>query len=425
MSFLLFQEVLDAARRYPDRLAISDGKEELTYAELDQVSSRVGATLQRAGIGAGDRVGVLASKSTRCFAAILGASRAGGCYVPVDPRGPATRSRYILENAEIDFLITESRPFERAGCVPGKDGIPELGRILWVDEAASNSPGRITWDGLDDPASLSSPDQNQLDPAYFLYTSGSTGTPKGVVISHLNARTFVEWGRETFSLSPEDRLSNHAPFHFDLSVFDLYGALTSGASVHLVPDAIAPFPGALAKWIHEKGITVWYSVPSALVRILDQGDSSRFSYPQLRAVLFAGEVFPIRKLREVMGVFPTARFHNLYGPTETNVCTHFEVPRPLPADVADIPIGASCPNMEAFGLSDDGARCTEGQVGELVFRGPCVMLGYWGLPQLTAESLVQNPLHDRYIDPIYRTGDRVRALAGGSFQFLGRTDHMV
>src|SRR5690606_26528105 len=122
----------------------------------------------------------------------------------------------------------------------------------------------------------------------------------------------------------------------------------------------------------------------------------RFEYRSLRAVLFAGEVFPVKHLREVMDMFPHADFHNLYGPTETNVCTHYAVPRPLPLEVVDLPIGPDCPNMEGFALTDEGTRAGVGQEGELLVRGPCVMLGYWGLPDRTAQSLGQNPLHSDF-----------------------------
>jgi acyl-coenzyme A synthetase/AMP-(fatty) acid ligase len=126
-----------------------------------------------------------------------------------------------------------------------------------------------------------------------------------------------------------------------------------------------------------------------------------------------------------MYAFRSARFANLYGPTETNVCTWYPVPHPLPSDVTELPIGTPCANMDAFALTDAGTRAVSGEVGELLVRGPCVMLGYWGLPERTAQSLAQNPLHSEFSDPTYRTGDLVRVRDDGSFDFLGRRDHMV
>ena len=421
MSFLLWQSVRTAAEANPDRLAVTDGSSPLTYAELEEASSAVCAYLLAAGLEPGDRVGIVAPKSSRCVASLLGVLKAGGCYVPVDPRAPAARVQFILRNADVRFVVSEDRLFTALD-LSSSLGHPSE-RILLLDDGVGDQG--TGWSDLSSFGAASPASRTEFDPAYILYTSGSTGEPKGVVISHRNALTFVDWARTTFHISNEDRLSNHAPFHFDLSVLDLYGALTAGASVHLVPDSSAPFPSTLAQWIDETGISVWYSVPSALIRLLKKGDLGRFEFEQLRCILFAGEVFPVKHLRPVMEAFPHASFHNLYGPTETNVCTFYSVPRPIPPEMESLPIGRSCANIETFALSEDGGKCDEGEVGELLVRGPCVMQGYWGLPERTQQSIMQNPLHDDYLDPVYRTGDRVSVLPDGGYSFLGRTDHMV
>jgi acyl-coenzyme A synthetase/AMP-(fatty) acid ligase len=158
---------------------------------------------------------------------------------------------------------------------------------------------------------------------------------------------------------------------------------------------------------------------------MTKGEISRFRFEQLRTVLFAGEVFPVKHLRGVMTAFGQAEFFNLYGPTETNVCTYYPVPRPIPEGLEELPLGEACANIEVFALTDHGAPARIDEEGELLVKGPCVMLGYWGLPQRTAESVIQNPLHSDFLEPVYRTGDRVRVLPEGGFNFLGRLDHMV
>jgi amino acid adenylation domain-containing protein len=305
-----------------------------------------------------------------------------------------------------------------------------LRTILVVDDAGaevSRAPVTTLGWGAVVPAEKppAVPNTVDSDPAYMLYTSGSTGTPKGVVISHLNALTFIEWTIATFKIRSDDRLSGHAPLHFDLSVFDIYAALGTGACVVMVPDRIAPFPAEFAKWIEEQKITVSYMVPSAFIRLLKHGELERFEYQALRTILFAGEVFPVKHLRDVMPHFPHADWYNLYGPTETNVCTWMPVPKPLVQET-ELSIGTSCENFDCFALTSDGRKAKPGEEGELVVRGPGVMLGYWKLPERTAKNLTPNPLHKDFTDLIYRTGDLVRVLDDGvSFQYIARLDHMV
>jgi amino acid adenylation domain-containing protein len=428
MGFLLWQAVSASARQHPQREAVHDADRSITYEELERESNRLAALLTSWGVGRGDRVALLMPKSVRSVITMVGTGKAGAAYVPVDPAAPVARSAFIIGNAGARVLFTSKRLLGLLG-----DLLPQLDKvqtIIVADLDSAQAPAASipthTWHVVGQTAAgTANPATIEDDPAYILYTSGSTGTPKGVVISHRNALTFVDWGLDTYHPQPDDRFSNHAPLHFDLSVFDIYCALHTGASVHLVPDRLAPFPMELARWIEETRITIWYSVPSALIRLLQQGQLERFDYKNLRVLNFAGEVFPVKHLRPVMERFPHARFYNLYGPTETNVCTFLEVPRPLPPEITDLSIGHACSNYDAFAVAEDGKRAGLGQEGELVVRGPGVALGYWGLPERTAQSFVQNPLHSDFIDLAYRTGDIVTTAADGSFTFLGRRDHMV
>lgn len=426
MSFLLWHGFRHSAKACPDRPAVQWRNDTLTYRELDALSDAVAATLSAAGIGRGHRVGLYMPKTHKSLVAMLGISKAGAAYVPIDPHGPALRAAYILGDCAVSAVVASSEHLESLHA--HSESLPSLKLAIVVDHDASSNGGWVeqcAWQDLGAAAPCAPAAAVETDPAYLLYTSGSTGTPKGVIITHRNALTFVAWAVETFAVRPEDRLSSHAPLHFDLSVFDVYAALAAGACVVMVPDQVSIFPTELPKWITAQRITIWYSVPSALVRMLLHGHLRNLEYPDLRIVLFAGEVFPQKYLRDVMGILSGAEFFNLYGPTETNVCTYFRVPRDLDPSATSIPIGIACANTEVFAVSADGRIADAGEEGELLVRGGTVMAGYWGLPEKSSQVLVGNPFQTAFTDRIYRTGDIVRQERDGNYSFIGRRDLMV
>jgi amino acid adenylation domain-containing protein len=247
--------------------------------------------------------------------------------------------------------------------------------------------------------------------AYILYTSGSTGNPKGVCISHRAAFAFVEWAAKTINAGPEDRFANHAPLHFDLSVLDLYVAWSSGARVVLVPETVSFNPKSLIDLIIEERVTVWYSVPSALMLMMDYGGFFSASLGHLRAVLFAGEAFPIKYVRELRRRLRHIRIWNLYGPTETNVCTAYEVLNIEDERISAVPIGKAVCGNRVWAVDPLGSEIGSHQIGELMVAGPTVMLGYWG-----RETQGDRP---------YATGDLVRLLPDGNYEFIGRRDEML
>jgi len=245
------------------------------------------------------------------------------------------------------------------------------------------------------------------------------------MLSHRHALTFIDWAHDCFALSGADRVSSHAPLHFDLSIFDIFATVKAGATLVLVPDELSAFPPRLAQFIHGEGLTVWYSVPSALTMLVTRGGLGELPLDPLRLVLFAGEVFPLKYLQMLQKAAPGARLYNLYGPTETNVCTYFEAPKDLSDMGSSLPIGRACANIEVFAVTDDGKRAGLGEEGELLVRGSALLTGYWNRPEQTARSLRQNPLHDAFPDPVYATGDIVRLEPDGNYRLVGRRDHMI
>ncbi len=426
--FALFHLLENSARQYPERVAVEDQKRSATYGELDGWATRLARGLREGGVGRGDRVGFLLPKSLEAVVSAFGIMKAGAAYVPLDSAAPATRLAYIVRNCGMRGLVTSRRLWEQ---IAGELDADTLSVVVLTD-AHETAPGRdglrvVGWEEVAATADEPVPNDSltEQDLAYILYTSGSTGDPKGVMLSHRAALTFVNWAGDLVGVSPDDRLSQHAPMHFDLSIFDLYAGIRAGATVVLVPKSLSVFPRNLADFIEERGITVWYSVPSILTKLLLHGGLERHGLRSLRTVIFAGEVFPTKYLRGLMESVPHPEYLNWYGPTESNVCTWYRVPTLDPDRDDAIPIGRACGNTDVFAITPEGRLAGVDEEGELYVRSPSLMDGYWGDPERTTRTLVRHPLRPELARDVLRTGDLVRLGADGDYRFLGRRDNMI
>ena len=275
MEYLVHDLLRRSAEERPDAVAVIDGERQITYRALDERTSRLANLLVDRGVARGDRVGLYLDKSLESVVGIYGALKAGAAYVPLDPDAPTARLAYIARDCGIRILLTG---VEKAGGWPDllEAGAPLRTLVSLNGDVAD--PGSISAAEIVDAADIdaqpaATPDVGMIDSdlAYILYTSGSTGHPKGVMLSHRNALAFVGWAVERFAVGAEDRLSSHAPLHFDLSVFDLYAAAAAAASVTLVPPHASVLPRELVRFIEEQGITIWYSVPSILTMLTLRG----------------------------------------------------------------------------------------------------------------------------------------------------------
>ncbi|HEX2820576.1 MAG TPA: amino acid adenylation domain-containing protein [Streptosporangiaceae bacterium] len=436
MAYLLQRLLTEAAARQPQRPAVASDGSLLTYDELDRLSNKVARALLRLGVAPGDRVGILAPKSAAAVIGVYGALKAGACYVPLDPKAPAGRLSHIVRDSGAAVIVADEARAPQAaalaGSVPRPCGVvvaSAAGRPEREEAAAGPAQGAVMvpWAAVagESAEPLAEERAIETDLAYILYTSGSTGTPKGVMISHRNSLTFVEWATAAAGLSEQDRVCSPAPLHFDLSVFDVFATCRAAACLAVLPGGAATFPVSIARWLEAERISVWYSVPSVLTLLASYGGLEQLDLSALRTVIFAGEVFPPKHLARLMAELPHSRFLNWYGPTETNVCTAFEVPPGWAGD-RPVPIGKACANTEVFAVTNEGSRVRgPGEVGELYVRGPSLMRGYWGQLAKTSEALVPNPFRAGSDELVYRTGDLVTLEPDGNYAYLGRRDSMV
>lgn len=420
-----------AVESNPDRIAVKDRRRRVTYRQLNEMSNALATAMKNRGLAPGARVGIWLNKSVEAIVGVYGTLLAGGAYVPLDPTAPPRRVAHVIADCRPSCLLTTA---DRVHALLKETG-GRLGTDLIVlvgDTQSEQTRGlaTLTWD----EAMRRGGDLRQVcvrlapdDLAYILYTSGSTGVPKGVMLTHRNACAFIDWAVSEFNLNTDDVLASHAPLHFDLSIFDIFGAAAAVGCLALIPESLQGLGYGLDRFVAEEEVSVWYSVPSALRRMTSAANSNLLTGSHLRIVAFAGEVYQLRHLKALQVAVPSRTIlYNLYGPTETNVCTYHRI---CSIDISDDalsgpPIGRPCPYAKVVIL--DGDRVVPGDdgeiVGELCIAGESVMVGYWDDAQGTAIGLIQPHGHDRQY---YRTGDIVRRDRMGRYFFIGRRDDMV
>jgi amino acid adenylation domain-containing protein len=366
------------------------------------------------GARVGSRIGILMPKSYEAVVAIYGALKAGCGYVPLDVSAPLERLRTVLDDCGVQCVLTNKAAVPLAERLTTREGgaIPMVCLDAATWQRGDATPGRSAL-----PVDLG---PNPL--AYILYTSGSTGVPKGIVHSHRSALAFVDWAADTLQPTDKDRFSSHAPFHFDLSTLDLFVSAKAGATLALIPEDTVRMPASLSALVEHEEVTIWYSVPFALVQLVERGALAKRRLKSLRWVLFAGEPMPVPYLDQLRRFLPGARFANLYGPTETNVCTAYVLP-PGPVELDDVPIGRAASGDRTRVTDADGRDVAVGGIGELLVRGESVMAGYWSPAHVEASEA--GNLASPYREADYHTGDLVQVEADGSYRFKGRRDRQV
>lgn len=397
-------------RRSPDAVAVSFEATHLTYQELNGRANQLAHFLHEQGIASESLVGVYMERSVDLVIALLGILKAGAAFLPLEPSYPEARIAWLLADAEPAFILTQARLASALQALPLSAGVLALDSVVAQERLSSYRSADPTFACI--PKNL----------AYLIYTSGSTGQPKGAMNTHEGVCNRLLWMQDTYCLSEGDRVVQKTPFSFDVSVWEFFWPLISGARIVMARPEGHKDTAYLAALFAEAAATTLHFVPSMLHVFLEE--------PALRAcstierVICSGEALSVELQARFFERWPGPTLHNLYGPTEAAIDVTYwscQQGRSLPV----VPIGYPIANTSIYLLDARGQRVPDGEAGELYIGGIAVARGYLKRPDLTAERFLPDPLSNQSGARLYRTGDLARILPNGAIEYLGRLDHQV
>lgn len=402
-----------SAKRVPEKTALQDEQEQITFKEYHDKSIGIAEAILEAGYGTKKPVVVYIEKGVKVLVSFMGIVYSGNFYSPIDTEMPAARVNKILEILKPELVITtkelekEFRAFDYHG------------KFLFYEETKEKEESLIVQNAVSSII--------DTDLLYVLFTSGSTGVPKGVCITHRSVIDYIDWVTGMFGITEQDSFGNQAPFYFDNSILDIYSAMKSGAVLHIIPQKLFSQPVLLLEYLKMHKINTIFWVPSALIvvsrlKALRNVDMTG----TLKRVLFCGEVMPNKQLNIWRKYLPDVVYANLYGPTEiTDACTYYIVDRKF-GDDEPLPMGYPMRNTDIMVLDEDDCLVTDTDiVGELCVRGTGLSTGYYRNPEKTQAAFVQNPLNNIYEEKIYRTGDLVKYNERHELVYLSRKDFQI
>ena len=400
------------AKTYPNKIAYSDISQSLTYSELVKRAKSIASFIAQKGIH-NSAIAIYDNRNVNTITAMFGVLYSGNYYVIIDSHSPAERVQKIYDILSPVISIYENENTDLVNSIN-----TDSKNVLFLD--ASNF--EINDTGIKDIGKK----MISTDPAYVLFTSGSTGAPKGTIVSHQNVISYIGWFKKEFNINSNTIFGNQAAFYFSVSVSDIYSTVFSGATFNIIPRSYFAFPIKLIEFLNERKINTIYWVPTALCICANM---KLFDYAKplyLKRVLFAGEVMPNKQLNYWRRNLKNIKYANLFGPTETtDICTFYMVNRKFKDD-EPLPIGVHCDNADTFLIDENGKLVTEvGVVGELFVRSPFVAYGYINNPDKTDQAFVQNPLHNKYPEKVYRTGDLAKINKFGEYEYVGRRDFQI
>ena len=432
MSYLLYDDFIKTVRDKPNNIVVEhESGECFSYKELSSMSNFIGnkilCTQSKIPF-----VGILSYINAYSIASVLGTLQAGFAYVPFDDQSPVKRLDKIINNLNLAIIIIDEQFIEKFNLLLINQNLKHI-FVISNKNITSKQNDRnyiyLNFNKIKSKQISPVPLFNQVsdDLAYILHSSGSTGVPKGIMLTHRNARTFVDWMQKEFQVSEQDVVMSRAPLKFDLSVFDIFNTLKVGAKLICYDWGIRREGMQkhidYVKLLEKAAATFLYTTPSTFITLMNHGRLGT-NLNKLRTIMYAGEPFPITQIKKLKQLQPSTKIANIYGPTETNIVTYFWV-NEISEDCQTIPLGQVVDDTEILVVQPEEQKlCQPGEIGELWCRGGTVTLGYLGDPKKTNEHLVQSPFHP-YPTYFWRSGDYGYRDINGCLHYKGRRDHMI
>jgi amino acid adenylation domain-containing protein len=422
MIYLLPEIIKNSAYRFPDNVAFRYEDQSLTYSALVKRSDQLAFKLSELGVKRGDRVGIFLDSSLETAISVYGIMSAGAVFVPLDSNAPPARIAYVINDCGIRHIISGKKQVRSLNRVLEENISLEC--VIGIDEELPVNT--VSWEKIEQISASQTVSVRLLedDLAYIMYTSGTTGTPKGIMHSHRSGLAYAKLSMDLYDVGPTDILGNHSPLHFDISTMGYFTMPLAGGTTVLIPESHKLFPASLSQMMEQERLTIWYSVPLALIHLLQRGALEDRKMDSLRWVLFGGEPFPAKHLRSLMKLWSRAVFSNVYGPAEVNQCTYFHLPE-LPEKDTAIPLGQVWNNTEVLIVDNNDLEVEEGETGELLVRTATMMKGYWGKAELTQKAFFRREKFPNAGEIFYRTGDLVWRNTDQQLMFAGRKDRQI
>ena len=414
---------------HPDFIAVTDGKNEISYKQLDELSNGIAQKLMELDVCKGDYIAIAMMRSITMIASIIAVLKIGCTYIPINPSTPEERVLVILKSSGCNTMIMDMSNQNKYNSMVEEQNKKSL--VITeesIDVCKNKGINYISISQLFKLADKYSAHTyaKSSDLAYVIYTSGTTGTPKGVKIKHSSVVNVIEWMNRTFSINFSDKLLFITSISFDLSVYDIFGILASGGMIRLATDEELGNPLALLKIICNENITIWDSAPPALQQIMlyaEELSLSDFKYNKIRWFFLSGDWIPVQLPNKLKYYFTDANVISLGGATEATIWSNYYFIQKINPQWKSIPYGRPIQNAKYYILDKNYNPLPEYFEGEIFIGGECLSSGYLGDEELTSQKFVSNPFNSK--EKVYATGDLGRWMYDGNIELLGRIDNQV